>query len=213
VSTSTFTWHASTLLCGEEGFFGNYERDLAFRRSLGLSEQQYGDLPRRVLYPPGLWTKKEACRQAFRLVEAPAAWRTIVLLGSKTKSAFGYARPFFSHDTSSLNPDVQLVSLPSPTDRNWRDPRLVYRARQVLREVVPSLPWGTQYDPFTALSFALRCAAECTLWAWTIPVDLREKVPWTEDEFMVALDATEEQGVDRARGEYIARVSGKGVAA
>lgn len=210
-------WHAATLLCGEDVSAARWgerpERESAFRRGLGLPDQQYGDLPRKVLYPALEWTKKEARRQAFKLVEAPTAWRTIVLLGSKTKTAFGYERPFFSHAPSSLNADVQLVALPRPTDRDWCDSRLVRRARQLLREVIPSLPWGSQYVPFTALSFSLRCAAECVQWAWAIPAALREKAPWTEDEFMVALDAAEEHGLERARAEYIARVGGKGAAA
>jgi hypothetical protein len=146
-------------------------------------------------------------------VEAPAAWRAIVLLGHKTKTAFGYDRPFFSHEASSLNPDVCLVCLPGPRDRAWCDARLVQRGRQILREIIPSLPWGSQYDPFTTLSFALRCAAECTFWTCAIPADLREKVWWDDDDFMVALDAAEEHGIERARGEYIACVSGKGAAA
>jgi len=206
------TWHGATLFCGEEST-GLQESRFRFQKLLGLPEHQYCDLPRAVLCPSWSWTKKEARRQAFRLVEAPAAWRSIVLLGSKTKTAFGYTRPFFSHEDSSLNPDVQLVCLPSPMDRAWCDVRLVQRARQILREVIPSLPWGSQHDPFTALSFSLRCAAECTSWARALPTDLRAKAPWDEDDFMVALDAVEEYGVDRERGEYIARVSGKGAAA
>ena len=133
-----------------------------------------------------------------------------MLLGGKTKTAFGYTRPFFSHEASSLNPDVQLVCLPSPQDRSWIDQRLVQRARQILREVVPSLPWGVRYEYFTSLSFSLRCAAESVYLAHAIPNVLREKTPWTTADFMVALDAAEEYGIDRARGEYIARVGGKG---
>lgn len=208
-ATSTATskaWQAATLLCGEGRF------DYRFLGVLGLPPP-YRDLRHAVLWPSRPWNKKEARRQAFRLVEAPASWRAIVMLGSKTKAAFGYDRPFFSHEASSLNPEVQLVCLPDPRDRAWRDVRLVRRARDLLREVIPSLPWGTQDDPFTALGFSLRCAAECTFWACAIPAALREKEHWEEDDFMVALDAAEEHGVDRTRGEYIARVSGKGNAA
>jgi len=202
------TWNAATLVCGEEGFFGSPERNDLLQRRLGLSGQQYR-LACRVLYPAKLWTKKEAWRQAFKLVEDPAAWRAIVLLGGKTKTAFGYDRPFFSHNVSSLNADVQLVALPSPADRAWCDARLVYRARQLLRDVIPSLPWGTHYDRFTTLGFSLRGGAECTLWALALPTALREAAAWTEDEFMGALDAAEQHGLDRTRGEYLARVGGK----
>lgn len=202
------SWHAATLFCGEEGFFGDREHTRMLQRCLGLPAQQRA-LPCRVLYPSGSWTKKEACRQALKLVEAPAAWRTIVLLGGKTKAAFCYERPLFSHDRSALNAEVQLVALPSPKDRAWCDPRLVLRAREILRDVIPSLPWGAQYDRFTALSFSLRCGAECTLWASAMPEDLLEQAAWTDDELMVALDAAEEHGLDRARAEYIAHVGGK----
>jgi hypothetical protein len=151
------------------------------------------------------WTKKDACRQALRLLEPPAEWRAIVLFGSKAKTAFGYERPLFSHGASELNPDVQLVCLPGLEDRAWRDPRLVLRAHQLLREIIPSLPWGSLHDPFTTLGFSLRVAAECACWSLPIPAALREKARWTDEEFMVALDAVEGQGLDRMRGEYIAR--------
>jgi hypothetical protein len=207
------SWHASTLLCGEAAFFGNDERALVLQRRFGLPAQQLRDLPCKVLYPSRMWSEKEAQRKAFKLVEAPAAWRVIVLLGGKTKTAFGYYRPFFSHETSSWNCDVQLVALPSPGDRSWRNTRLAGRARQLLREVIPSVPWGTLDDPFNTLGFALRCAAECALWKLAIPAALQEHAPWTDDEFMVAMDATEAHGLDRLRGEYLARVGGKGAAA
>src|SRR5205814_7485531 len=142
--------------------------------------------------------------------EAPSPWRTIVLLGSKPKAAFDYARPVFSHAASSWNPDVHFVCLPSPNDRAWNDARLVQRAHQLLREIIPSLPWGTLDDPLTALGFSIRCAAECADWASAIPAALRETAPWTEDDLMVALDATEAHGLDRNRAEYIARAGGKG---
>lgn len=205
--------HAATLLCGEYGFFARGDSDDVLQRRLGLPEQQYRELPCKALYPAAVWTKKEARRQAFKLVEAPAVWRAIVLLGGKTKAAFCYERPLFSHDRSSLNAEVQLVALPSPMDRAWCDRRLVSRAREILRDVVPSLPWGAQSDRFTSLSFSLRCGAECTLWAAAMPEGLLAQASWTDDEFMVALDAAEEHGVDRARAEYIARVGGKGLGA
>jgi hypothetical protein len=203
---------AATMLCGEERLVLGRDNH-QFQEALGLPEPLFRDLPYAVICRDHAWSKKEARRQAFRFVEAPAKWRAIVLLGHKTKTAFDHDRPFFSHEASSLNPDVQLVSLPSPKDRAWRDTRLVMRARQILREVIPALPWGAQHDMFSALGFSLRCAAECALWSWVIPAPLREKECWDEDDLMVALDAIEAFGLDRARGEYIARAGGKAAVA
>jgi hypothetical protein len=199
-----FTWQPAALICGEQQ--STISDGYRFQRVLGLPMQQYADLRSKVMCPPGLWTKKEARRQAVRLVEHPSAWRVIVMLGRRTSLAFCYERPCFSYDVSLLNSGVQLVSLPKLDSREWNDHRLVRRARQILREVIPSLPWGVQYDNHATLAFSLRCAAECALWTLAVPAGLRERLSWDDDELMVALDAVEAHGLDRARGEYISRV-------
>lgn len=199
-----------TLLCGDEDFLGESDR-WSFQRLLGLPDQ-----PHCALTPANVcsssWSKKEARRQAARIVEYPSTWQAIVLWGSKASAAFCHERPFFSRGDSPLNPGVQLVSLPNPRSREWHDVRLVHRARQLLREAAPWLPWGVRFDTFSAFSasgYALRCAAECALWARGLPSALLTKPRWTEDELMVALDAAGEHGVSRGRAEYITRVSGK----
>lgn len=203
-------WHAETLLCSEENLDPKDPWGCRFQSVLGLPDQCYLTLP-RVRFcrweRAGTLTKKDVRRRASLLVDVETTWRSIVMLGSKMKSAFYYERPFFSHEASSLNPAVRLVSLPGPKDREWCDARLVHRAQQLLREVVPSLPWGTRCDPLASLGFALRCAGECERFWRALPATLRGCSFWTDDDFMVALDAIEQNGLDRERGEYLTRLS------
>lgn len=116
------------------------------RRILGLPQHQYLALHRGNLCD-GPWSMKEARRRAALLVCDPSApWRTIVMLGRKVADAFGYEQPFF---TSALAPrtdgEMRLVSLPHPSGRNagsWTG-NARERAREILRELAPTIAWGS----------------------------------------------------------------------
>jgi len=117
-------------------------------RILGLSEDQYLDLHRKNLCD-GDWSKEQAKKRALELLSPDAPWRVIVLLGRKVTETFEKVVlddvPLVVFSTRACCPGMTLVSLPHPSGRNaamWnlkaRD-----RARQILRELAPELPWGS----------------------------------------------------------------------
>lgn len=116
------------------------------RRIFGLPQYQYLGLHRANLCE-GDWTMGEARRRAKIYTADPSApWRVIVMLGRKVADAFDYDRPFFTHDVMPMTGgEMTLVSLPHPSGRNtvWNDKRLVDRARDIMRELAPDLPWGS----------------------------------------------------------------------
>jgi len=116
------------------------------RRILGLPQHKYLAIHRTNLCPTD-WSTREARRRAQLLVADPSApWRVLVMLGRKVADAFGYEKPFFTHDVATrTDGEMHLVSLPHPSGRNtvWNDGRLVTRAREILRELAPELPWGS----------------------------------------------------------------------
>jgi hypothetical protein len=117
---------------------------------LGLPEDQYLALHRANLCSRESFSMKEARRRAVLLCTDPfAPWRVIVMLGRKVADAFGYERDFFTHGieprTASWTTPITLVSLPHPSGRVllWNKPESRQRAREILREMVPDLPWGS----------------------------------------------------------------------
>lgn len=120
------------------------------RRILGLAQYQYLGLHRTNLCPTD-WSLREARRRAQLLVADPSApWRVVVMLGRKVSDAFEYDQPFFTHGVASrTDGEMILVSLPHPSGRNtgsWSG-QAPMRARQILRELAPELPWGSADDP------------------------------------------------------------------
>lgn len=116
------------------------------RRILGLPQHQYLALHRANLCPTD-WSLREARRRAQLLVADPSApWRVVVMLGRKVAEAFGYDRPFFTHDVAArTDGEMRLVSLPHPSGRNasaWSG-KAPLRAREILRELAPEVPWGS----------------------------------------------------------------------
>lgn len=119
-----------------------------FRRILGLPEDQYLSLHRKNLCD-GDWSKELAKKRASELLDPSAPWRVIVLLGRKVTETFEKVAlddvPLIAFSTRACCPGMTLVSLPHPSGRNaalW-NPKARDRARQMMRELVPALPWGS----------------------------------------------------------------------
>lgn len=118
------------------------------RRILGLPQHQYLALHRKNLCVGG-WSTAQARRNAQELLSPHSPWDVLVLLGRKVTDAVQRAamidaaiEPF---STRVCCPGRTLVSLPHPSGRNlvWNQPWARDRARQILREVAPELPWGS----------------------------------------------------------------------
>ena len=147
------------LLCGENNPYGStpeyalycYPPNCAgdrLRRILGLPQDQYLSLHRKNLCD-GDWSKEQAKQRALSLLSPHGPWRVIVLLGRKVTETFEKVAlddvPFVPFSTRVCCPGITLVSLPHPSGRNARawTPALQERARQILRELAPDLPWGS----------------------------------------------------------------------
>lgn len=118
------------------------------RLILGLPEEAYLNLHRKNLCD-GDWSMKAAQKRAFELLSPQAPWQVIVLLGRKVTRAFEKLalsdEPLNALSTRDCCPGMTLVSLPHPSGRNtglW-PPSAKDRARQILRELVPEVPWGS----------------------------------------------------------------------
>lgn len=125
------------------------------RRILGLPQHQYLALHRTNLCI-GDWSKGHAKARALELLSPHAPWQVMVLLGRKVTEVFEKVAlddvPLVAFSSRSCCPGVTLVSLPHPSGRNaalW-NPKARARAREILRELVPELPWGSADDPATA---------------------------------------------------------------
>jgi uracil-DNA glycosylase len=118
------------------------------RRILGLPEDQYLSIHRTNLCDSA-WTTKRARERAFELLSPQAPWRVIVLLGRKVTETFEKAAlegvPLVPFATRTCCPGMTLVSLPHPSGRNsalWTH-KARDRAREIMRALVPELPWGS----------------------------------------------------------------------
>ena len=186
----------SALLCGDQSELGGGPLS-RLTRIMGLDDRfcpvtwKLGPLPR---------TKRAAQKRAGEFI-TQEAWRVIVMLGRKAAAAFFHEGPFFTGALDRLG-RVPLVSLPPPSSSEWRD-HLVHRARELLREAAPDLPWGVFDDPLARLAYVIRLEAEDTFWAAAVPADLRRKPLWDAGDLMVALDAAEEHGLPRVYGERL----------
>ena len=118
------------------------------RRILGLPEYLYLALHRKNLCD-GSWSKPRAKARVWELLSPEAPWRVIVLLGRKVTETFETIAlegvPLVAFSSRGCCPGMTLVSLPHPSGRNaalWnlkaRD-----RAREIMRELAPELPWGS----------------------------------------------------------------------
>ena len=118
------------------------------RRILGLPQHQYLALHRKNLCD-GDWSNAAARTRALELLDPHAPWRVMVLLGRKVTAAFEKVAlddaPLVPFSMTGCCPGMTLVSLPHPSGRNlvWNQSWARDRARQLLCEVAPELPWGS----------------------------------------------------------------------
>lgn len=118
------------------------------RKILGLPQHRYLAL-HRVNLCDGEWSSVAARDRARSLLDPAAAWRVIVMLGRKVTETFEKValdgRELVAFATATCCPSMTLVSLPHPSGRQtiWYQPWTRDRARQILRELVPDLPWGS----------------------------------------------------------------------
>lgn len=118
------------------------------RRIFGLPQHQYLALHRKNLCD-GDWSTEAAKLRAFEILSPTAPWRVIVLLGRKVTETFVKIAlddvPLVPFSTRVCCPGMTLVSLPHPSGRNagsW-NPALRDRARAIMCEIAPELPWGS----------------------------------------------------------------------
>ena len=116
------------------------------RLILGLSEDLYLDLHRSNLCT-GDWSKEQAKTKARELLSSDSPWSVMVLLGRKVAEVFEKldGEPLIAFSSRPCCSGKTLVSLPHPSGRNaalW-NLRARERAREILRGLVPELPWGS----------------------------------------------------------------------
>lgn len=121
------------------------------RRILGLRVETYRAQCRTNLCV-NRWSAAEARRRAALMIvdRYSAPYDVVVMLGRKVAVAFGAgalpafgARPTFAGGSFG---EFTLVALPHPSGRcrAWNEPGAVERARALLREVAPRVPWGEE---------------------------------------------------------------------
>jgi len=120
------------------------------RRIVGLPEHQYLAL-QRVNLCDSSWSKEHAKARALELLLPTVAWRVLVLLGRKVTETFERVvldAPLVPFATRACGSGMTLVSLPHPSGRQtiWNQPWAPKRAREILRELVPEVPWGSIDD-------------------------------------------------------------------
>lgn len=117
---------------------------------LGLTDLEYHQLLDKANLCDGEWSSRQA---APRLAELVLSRRgVVVLLGARVRDAARKMMKlasvpdprveFFSRVT--LGSGVVLACLPHPSGlcRAWNEPGAPARARALLREVAPQVPWG-----------------------------------------------------------------------
>jgi hypothetical protein len=117
------------------------------RRILGLPQHKYLGLHRANLCD-GSWSTPRARERARDLLVPCSPHPVIVLLGRKVTEAMRRAamidEEILPFSTRPSCPGITLISLPHPSGRNaaqW-NPKARDRARAILRELVPGVPWG-----------------------------------------------------------------------
>jgi uracil-DNA glycosylase len=100
----------------------------------------------------GAWSMKAARTRAFELLSPQAPWQVIILLGRKVTRAFEKLAlddvTLAAFSIRTCCPGMTLVSLPHPGGQNaslW-PPSAKDRARKILQELAPEVPWGLTYQ-------------------------------------------------------------------
>jgi len=111
------------------------------REHLGLNDGHYEQIMKANLCT-GKWGMRAARVEAAKLEDLQHL-ETIVMLGTKVKTAFGLNNLPFFRAVQIL--EHTYVSLPHPSGLNrlWNDPLARYQARDVLKQHVPEVPWGS----------------------------------------------------------------------
>jgi len=120
------------------------------RRILGLSDVDYMRRCSRVNLCDRRWDLK-AARDRVALLLAERSETVFVMLGAKVRQAANHlpASPFTMFSLCLASGGRRhLVSLPHPSGlcREWDKPGAVERARELLRQVAPEVPWGMASD-------------------------------------------------------------------
>lgn len=145
------------LIVGESNPFGGDEYfalypepdgcsgDRLCRMVMGLRRETYMEAFERANLVRGKWSMRAARLNVLSLIGSTGAARAFdfVLLGRKVAEAFGIPKhlqpPHIEHRDV-----LRFVCLPHPSglNRMWSNPGLVPACREVLRAVLPSIPFG-----------------------------------------------------------------------
>lgn len=109
------------------------------REIMGLSDSDYLSFLDRRNLCVGRWSE-QAAREAAWELQVTLSARVFVLLGSKVRRAFDGPPPFHTMD----GPGHVLLGMPHPSGlcRAWNEPGAVARARRLLQQHAPWVPWG-----------------------------------------------------------------------
>ena len=105
----------------------------------------------RVNLCDGAWSLRQARKRRAELLRAIPEAVPMVLLGAKVRDAFYVPAAdgtFFVYKTIMASSARRYVTLPHPSGlcRLWHEPGAFERARALLREVAPDVPWGEAID-------------------------------------------------------------------
>lgn len=124
------------------------------RRVMALPKRQYLSFPRYNLCA-GTWSLRAARVEAQRL-RVESHGHQFVLLGTKVCRAFDVAYVPFTVDVAPPDtdaegralPELPYVVLPHPSGlcRAWNEPGAFERARAVLQEAFPRVPFGSYME-------------------------------------------------------------------
>jgi hypothetical protein len=116
------------------------------REHVGLSDEEYERLE-KVNLCPGEWSMPIARARAKELL---GLHDVIVTLGAKVRTAFSFHWPNLREVSPfwrliDIETGQQIVTLPHPSglSRPWYAPDARDKARTVLREAAPWVPWGS----------------------------------------------------------------------
>lgn len=129
------------------------------RLILGVSARRWYLPIWRTNLCEGAWDMDEALDGAgvvLGLDQAPGPWDVIVALGVSVNSALrrrafrtlthltSWPEPFETIGLVLSTHQVTVVNLPHPSGRNlvWNEPDRVQAARDLMRRLVPEIPWG-----------------------------------------------------------------------
>jgi hypothetical protein len=124
------------------------------RRILGVDAREWYLPMWRTNLCTGDFSIDDATHRARELIAADAPWNVVVMLGRKVATAFALPgsnfalRPFGNAVSVGFAKVFLTISLPHPSGRNsaiWTRPAIL-RARALLAELAPGIPWGHAED-------------------------------------------------------------------